>query len=35
MFPPCDPVAGTLAKTQPAFLAKLRRTYTDIYDRSG
>jgi salicylate hydroxylase len=35
MFPPCDPIAGTRAKAGPDFLAKLRRTYTDIYDRLG
>ena len=30
MFPGADPVAGTLAKMQPPFLAKLRRLYTDV-----
>jgi 2-polyprenyl-6-methoxyphenol hydroxylase-like FAD-dependent oxidoreductase len=35
MSPPCDPIAGTRAKAGPDFLAKLRRTYTDIYDRLG
>jgi 2-polyprenyl-6-methoxyphenol hydroxylase-like FAD-dependent oxidoreductase len=30
MFPGGDPVAGSVAKREPAFLAKLRRLYTDV-----
>jgi len=30
LLPGCDVVAATRAKAQPAFLAKLRRTYTEV-----
>jgi salicylate hydroxylase len=30
LVPGCDVVAGTRLKTQPDFLAKLRRTYTEV-----
>ncbi|MBL6456276.1 FAD-dependent monooxygenase [Belnapia sp. T6] len=30
MFPGADPVAGSIAKREPEFLAKLRRLYTDV-----
>ncbi|WP_043337424.1 hypothetical protein [Belnapia moabensis] len=30
MCPGTDPVAGSIAKRDPAFLAKLRRLYTDV-----
>jgi len=30
LVPPCDVVAGTRAKAEPPFLAKLKRLYTEV-----